>query len=232
MNNDKQPDFNIIEYHCITNGFMYRYGECYYIGGITGSYTDMVNAATEKYSTLNTNEYLAKLSELHGSYDGHKIDNVIHASEHGYLEIVKYLVEHGADVTADDNGAVKLASEHGNLDVVKYLVSQGADITADDNYAVKWSSVFGRLDVVKYLVEHGADITADDNFAVRYASQYGRIEVVKYLVELGADVSAKDGYAIDVANLNGHTEIVKYLESVQVSDNINISSIMKNHRIE
>jgi len=30
-------------------------------------------------------------------------------------------VEHGADVTAGDNGALKWASKEGHLDIVKYL---------------------------------------------------------------------------------------------------------------
>jgi ankyrin repeat protein len=53
---------------------------------------------------------------------------------------------------------VGFASENGHLDVVKYLVSQGADITADDNYAVRWASFYGHLEVVKYLVSQGAKL--------------------------------------------------------------------------
>ena len=36
-----------------------------------------------------------------------------------------------ADITAQDNKAVRYPAENRNLDMVKYLVSLGADITAD-----------------------------------------------------------------------------------------------------
>jgi len=47
----------------------------------------------------------------------------------------------------------------GHLDIIKYLVEHGADVTARDNDAVRWAASNGKLDVVKYLVEHeGADM--------------------------------------------------------------------------
>jgi ankyrin repeat protein len=36
---------------------------------------------------------------------------------------------------------------------VKYLVEQGADIHADDDRALIWTANNGHLEVVKYLVE-------------------------------------------------------------------------------
>jgi ankyrin repeat protein len=39
---------------------------------------------------------------------------------------------------------------------LNYLIEHGADIQANNNYAVRWASVNGHLEVVKYLVEHGA----------------------------------------------------------------------------
>ena len=54
-----------------------------------------------------------------------------HASRNGYLETVKYFVEHGADIHLQDDMAFQLASEYGRLDVVKYLVEQGAKYTCE-----------------------------------------------------------------------------------------------------
>jgi len=52
----------------------------------------------------------------------HSIE-LISAAESGHLDVVKYLVEKGADVHADDDGALRWAAESGHLDVVKYLKS-------------------------------------------------------------------------------------------------------------
>ena len=97
-----------------------------------------------------------------------------------------YLCKNEADITADDNYAVRCAAENGHLEVVKYLHENEADITADDNYAVRYAAENGHLEVVKYLHENGADITAQDNYAVRWAARNGHLEVVEYLYENGA----------------------------------------------
>jgi ankyrin repeat protein len=52
------------------------------------------------------------------------------ATELGNLELVKDLVEHGADIHENENGPLKLAIWNGHLEVVKYLVEHGADIHA------------------------------------------------------------------------------------------------------
>jgi ankyrin repeat protein len=38
-----------------------------------------------------------------------------------------YLVESGADVSARENEALRLAFHYGHFDIVKYLISMGAD---------------------------------------------------------------------------------------------------------
>ena len=46
-------------------------------------------------------------------------------------------------------------AENGHLEVVKYLVENGADIHANNDHALRWSARFGHLEVVKYLIEKG-----------------------------------------------------------------------------
>jgi len=79
------------------------------------------------------------------------------ASRYDYLDIVKFLVERGADVNAkSDVGQTALieASEWGRLDVVKLLVERGANIMAKDDdgwTALSIASRIGCLDIVKLL---------------------------------------------------------------------------------
>ena len=98
-----------------------------------------------------------------------------------------------------------------NYDAIKYLVEYGADITADDNYAIRWAANYGYFEIIKYLTENGADVTTLDNTAIRLAAYYGYLDIVQYLVENGADVTVWDNFAIRWAAMNGHLDVVQYL---------------------
>lgn len=102
------------------------------------------------------------------------------ASDTGHLDVVRYLIEHGADMITP---AVTWASQNGHVDVVRYLVSKGADIT---NEAFRWASAKGHLDVVRYFVENGADVTANNNEAIYWANRNRHTDVVEYLLSVGA----------------------------------------------
>jgi len=62
---------------------------------------------------------------------------LIAASNYGHFEIVKYLVEHNADVNQQDkyeSTALMFASRWKNCQIVKYLVKHGVDINKKDKY--------------------------------------------------------------------------------------------------
>jgi ankyrin repeat protein len=144
------------------------------------------------------------------------------ASEHGHLDMVKYLVGLGADVHVNDDEPIRVASEHGHVEVVEYLVELGADIHVRDDEPLRWASEKGHLPVVKYLVSVGADIHAYDHTnrcaceggpvcgAVVGAS-FGHLEVLKYLVSVGADIHVENDEPLRMASARGHLDVVAYL---------------------
>ena len=89
-----------------------------------------------EYSTKNMtiHTYIKDVSELVLIDDLVKIVNrysfyststlLIDSCKKGQLNIVKYLVEHGADITDVTNQAIQLAAYYGHVDVVKYLAEQ------------------------------------------------------------------------------------------------------------
>ena len=95
--------------------------------------------------------------ELDGGYP------INHAMNYNRNEIVRYLVERGADVNAKQDGhytPLMSAAEGGNADMVALLLQHGADINATDKHGntAFWKAVHGtHLEVVKLLVEAGAD---------------------------------------------------------------------------
>ena len=104
------------------------------------------------------------------------------ASKKGHLEIVKLLIQNGADIHAENDYALRWASQEGHIEVVTFLIQNGADIHAENEYALRWSSENGHLEIVKILIQKGADIHANDDQALRWASENGHLEVVELLI--------------------------------------------------
>jgi len=96
-------------------------------------------------------------------------------------ECVKWLLNNGYDVHADNDWALRWASNNGHIGVVKVLLEAGANVHAEDDGALRWASRDGHLEVVKVLLEAGANIHAIDDWALRWASRYCHLEVVELL---------------------------------------------------
>jgi len=81
---------------------------------------------------------------------------------YGQLDIVKMLIEAGANINVKDNGgdtALMRASVHGNEDIIKLLIEAGADVNAKDNdgsTSLMWALSFGHIKVVDLLKKYGA----------------------------------------------------------------------------
>ena len=138
------------------------------------------------------------------------------ASDDGHLDMVKFLVEKGANIHALNDHPLRCASKKGHLEMVKFLVESGANIHAISDHAVQWASENGHLEVVKFLVSLGANIHADDDCAVRWASENGHLEVVKFLVESGANIHADKDSAVRLALEKNQMHMVKYLVSLWI----------------
>merc|ERR1712113_207668 len=141
------------------------------------------------------------------------------ASVEGHLDIVKYLVEKGANVDAFDDKnytAMMHANANNRLEILKYLMEIRGGV--DNQQLLLNACKKGHLAVVKYLLEKGANVDAhnieESTSSLILACNGGHLEVVKYLVEEGADVHARDSLhdsTLMVACKVGHLELTKYL---------------------
>ena len=113
--------------------------------------------------------------------------------DNNYWDMFLNLDYNKFDLHVEDDYALRWSSSNGHIEIVKFLVEKGANIHADDDYALRWSSFCGHNDVVKFLIEKGANIHADDDDALKWSSGNGHIEVVKILIENGANIDVGIG---------------------------------------
>ncbi len=118
---------------------------------------------------------------------------------------------------------IKIAAELGYLDIVKLLLDRGADIEATDDLggrALMFAAHYGRIEVVSCLLDRGAEINAEDwagQSALSHAVMEGRDAVYALLRARGAertildaivknDVEALEEKLRDVTNVEELTE--------------------------
>ena len=99
----------------------------------------------------------------------------------GNIDLVKYLLDLGANIHFDNELALRFALEEDLLDVAKFLIQQGANLDLVKNRQLVAASAEGRLETVKFLVENGAN---EINQALDAARQNNRLEVINYLESL------------------------------------------------
>ncbi|CAE7366960.1 unnamed protein product [Symbiodinium natans] len=118
---------------------------------------------------------------------------ILEASGGGHVEVVRLLVEAGADKDVPDvDGCTALslaAAEVGCIEVVRLLVEAGADKDLADNNgnrALMWAAIRGNTEVAHLLVEAGADKDLASNggyTALMSAAAIGHRKLVRLLEE-------------------------------------------------
>ena len=120
------------------------------------------------------------------------------ASDGVHVGLARILVEHGADVAAQDmQGSTPLQSlsSTGNVVFPSFLnlTDNVAARDADSNSLPFEPSESAYVDLAKFLVEHGANVAAQDEHGStpsHFASKNGHVELAQFLVEHSAVTTA------------------------------------------
>lgn len=131
-------------------------------------------------------------------FDGHLIEGASAlwvAAGAGHLNVIKLLVEHGADVnhhTKNLSTPVRAACFDGRLDIIRYLVDHEANINfanAYNNTCLMIASYKGHAEVVEYLMDNEAAPNEQANCgatALHYAAECGHVDVCTALLDFGS----------------------------------------------
>lgn len=108
------------------------------------------------------------------------------AISYGNVDIVKCLVEAGADVNIDWGQPITQAVECGYVRLLKYLVEKGGNIRLYKDLIFYVAVSRGYFNIVKYLLKQ---CRYNLNEQVIYSIRKGYVRTTKYLVSAGADLS-------------------------------------------
>jgi ankyrin repeat protein len=142
----------------------------------------------------------------------------IHAFKYGYLEVVKFLHENGADIFTHGADIFTHGADiftHGGysyiFDEICEVIEYG-DMKAAITAEFRLACICGHIETVKYIMSsENIDYNVINNSFLSAVS-YGHLEVVKFLYE-NTDVNpiAHDYEAFEIACQSGYFDIVKYL---------------------
>lgn len=148
---------------------------------------------------------------------------LIRAAQNGQTDMVKLLLDRGANIDAKDNHgytAMIEAASTGHIDTLKFLLERGANIevrSASGNTVLLAAASKGETGVVQLLLDKGGNTEVADahgETALIWAAEEGNTDTVKLLLDKRANIEAKDSYgytALIQAADKGKTETVKTL---------------------
>lgn len=125
------------------------------------------------------------------------------ASFDGTIEIIKLLLDAGANINSADGWALQTAADQGHVEVVNLLLERGADVNATTTNtnmpkctALQAAVESGKGDIVDILLEHGADPNlggGEFSHPIIAAASKGEEAIFKKLLGAKADVTVVGG---------------------------------------
>ena len=159
------------------------------------------------------------------------------ASEQGHLNVVKLLLDHGAEEnkqTPGGSSALMAASLNGHCGVIELLITKGANVNMQDSNGISSlmiASEVGHCNAAALLIENGAemDLQASHHggFALLAASQGGHCDIVRLLATKGAKLNMQahhGGTPITVALSEGKKEAAMLLIELGADTRIQYNS--------
>ncbi|TKA40658.1 hypothetical protein B0A49_13692, partial [Cryomyces minteri] len=152
-----------------------------------------------------------------------RISPLYAASDNGHMDIVKILLDRGANVNVQAEyfvTALQAASAKGHEKIVELLLNGGANDDVEASHygtALQAASATGFKKTVELLLNRGANVNVEAGrygTALQTASAHGHEKIVELLLDRGANVNVEAGRygtALQAASATGFEKIVELL---------------------
>lgn len=132
-------------------------------------------------------------------------------------ETFKFLISRGAKIHIYDDCALRWSAYHGFFDIIKILVENGANVRASHDDTLDHiiynptHSDLKKTEMVKYLCERGS---RPNKITFISACSNGYCDIVKYFCEIDANILHDWGKrGLDIAKFKNNTDIIEYFKN-------------------
>lgn len=134
-------------------------------------------------------------------------DALIGAATYGHYDVLKLLLDKGADVHANDDMALLRSALNYHPKCVRLLLDYGANIHANNDIVLRECAKKKSKIMVKLLISNGANIHVNNDEILQYIEKCNDVSYLKFLVDHGIDIDAID------KNVNCHLndDVLEYL---------------------
>src|SRR3990167_9178369 len=168
----------------------------------TVCHKDYINKINERYRNTAYNDIIMMNNDIKNDIDKHYDDGgqtILHyATNWNFTNIIKYLIDRGADVgnpDMADNTPLDNVINNGNIEILDYLFNMGMDVNVEITYygtLLNAALLSNNINMLKFLIEKGVDVK------IRHENQRGPIflaksrEATRLLLENGANMHESD----------------------------------------
>ncbi|KAJ7603453.1 ankyrin repeat-containing domain protein [Mycena polygramma] len=220
LNSDTLPQYPLARY--AAQFWSHHLLRCNDRGVLQHSTMHLLEQGSKQYAALNW-VYNIDYPWRNPNWSRHAPPSLYLCSTIGYVEGVRFLLDHGADVNAAGGrygSALQGAAVNGNVDIVCLLLEKGADVnTVGGEYssALHNAAHEGHIEIVRLPLKHGADTNAaggEYGSALQAAAWNDHLDTVCLLLDHGADMKIVGGIygsALQAAVWNGNVDPVRLL---------------------
>jgi ankyrin repeat protein len=186
--------------------------------------TTALHTAAAAGCTASCDVLLARESSLVHIKDINGCTAMMHAAAYGYVDTVKVLLMHRADVNTvnpSDTTPLMAACSYKQVDMATFLIKAGADVNAVDcdgrNVLMLAAVKAENIGLIHLLLDSGADMCSTDNKGQNVlciAAYYGHVLMMELFVQRGLSITTIDSVGETLlmkAARDGHKPAMEWL---------------------
>ena len=186
---------------------------------------NLLHAAAEGGNSSIMRSILSYDIDINSKDDESSATPLIIAVMHNHVEVAKYLLQKGADIslTTESNkrNALHIASQYGSVEAMEMLLSYDLSPDSRDgegNTPLACAAACGQIEAVNCLLKLGADpsLKGENGWSIlHFAAQSGNVIIIETMLSKGLDIDSR-GETLGLTPLMvcikfGQLEAAKYL---------------------